>query len=151
MNSFGVFQSCDEMFYQRATPRPFFGCSIQVFLLRFIGVSNTGPLYNIGYFHNLIVQYFLVVFGSMMSSLGTQYWNFLLAQGFCIGFGAGCIFSQLINLHPRTLNFLELFLQNAVEIWLPEASTLLCQSCVKSFLQICQELYNNQALISTSF
>jgi MFS family permease len=46
-----------------------------------------------GYFRQLIsVGSFLVVFGHMMLSLCHEYWQVLLAQGFCIGLGFACLF-----------------------------------------------------------
>jgi MFS family permease len=35
---------------------------------------------------------FLVVFGMMMTSLATTYWQIFLAQGLCVGLGASCLF-----------------------------------------------------------
>jgi MFS family permease len=52
-----------------------------------------GPFYDRGHLRPiLIVGSFLVVFGHMMLSLCTQYWQALLAQGFVIGIGCGCLF-----------------------------------------------------------
>ena len=39
---------------------------------------------------------FLIVFGQMMLSLCHEFWQALLAQGFCIGIGAGCLFGKLL-------------------------------------------------------
>ena len=53
----------------------------------------TGPIYDAGYFrHLLVVGSFLIVFGQMMLSLCTEYWQVLLAQAFCVGIGTGCLF-----------------------------------------------------------
>ena len=53
----------------------------------------TGPVYDAGYFRELLIGgSFLVVFGHMMLSLCTKYWEILLAQAFCIGIGTGCLF-----------------------------------------------------------
>lgn len=53
----------------------------------------TGPLYDAGYFHVLLgVGPFLIVFGQMMLSICHEYYQVLLAQGICMGLGAGCIF-----------------------------------------------------------
>ena len=35
---------------------------------------------------------FLTVFGLMMTSICIHYWQILLAQGFCVGLGSGCLF-----------------------------------------------------------
>lgn len=58
----------------------------------FIG-ALTGPVYDAGYFRVLLsVGSFMVVFGFMMTSLATTYWQVILAQGICVGLGAGCLF-----------------------------------------------------------
>ncbi len=50
----------------------------------------TGPLYDAGYFHTLVYGGILLLnIGQMMLSLCTKYYQALLAQGFCIGIGAG--------------------------------------------------------------
>jgi predicted MFS family arabinose efflux permease len=50
-------------------------------------------LYDAGYFRLLIVTgSFLIAFGFIMTSLCTQYWQVLFAQGICIGLGSSCLF-----------------------------------------------------------
>lgn len=102
MNSFGVFQTYYESLLPNSSPSAISWIgSIQVFLLRFVAVI-TGPLFDIGYFRTLIGSgSFLVVFGTMMTSLGTQYWHFLLAQGFCVGLGAGILFLPSVSSIPQ--------------------------------------------------
>ncbi|RDW62387.1 MFS general substrate transporter-25 [Coleophoma cylindrospora] len=102
MNTFGVFQTYYESALPNSSPSAISWIgSLQAFLLRFIGVI-TGPLYDIGYFRTLIATgTFLVVFGTMMTSLGTQYWHFLLAQGFCVGLGAGCVYMPCVSVIPQ--------------------------------------------------
>ena len=74
---------------------------MQGFLLLMIGVV-TGPIYDAGHFQALIrTGSFLVVFGMMMTSLCTQYWQVMLAQGVCIGLGSGCIFVPSFALLPQ--------------------------------------------------
>ncbi|KAI4728739.1 MFS general substrate transporter [Aureobasidium sp. EXF-10728] len=66
--------------------------SVQAFLLMLVG-ALTGPIYDAGYFRALLsVGSFGVVFGFMMLSLATTYWQVILAQGICVGLGAGCLF-----------------------------------------------------------
>lgn len=66
--------------------------SIQAFLLLIIGVG-TGPLFDAGYFNVLLwAGAFLVTFGMFMTSLCTQYWQVMLAQGITMGLGCGCLF-----------------------------------------------------------
>ncbi|GKZ59823.1 hypothetical protein AnigIFM49718_006142 [Aspergillus niger] len=63
--------------------------SIQATLIVMVGMV-TGPLVDSGYLRPLIVSgSFLVVFGMMMLSLATEYYQVLLAQGFCVGIGGG--------------------------------------------------------------
>ncbi|CAO2658222.1 Nn.00g059450.m01.CDS01 [Neocucurbitaria sp. VM-36] len=66
--------------------------SIQAFLLLLVG-ALTGPIYDAGYFRELLVcGSFMLVFGQMMLSLCHAYWQVLLAQAFCIGIGTGMLF-----------------------------------------------------------
>lgn len=52
-----------------------------------------GPIYDRGYLKPILfVGSFFIVFGHMMLSLCTQYWQVVLAQGFVIGIGGGCLF-----------------------------------------------------------
>ncbi|TKA32032.1 hypothetical protein B0A50_01278 [Salinomyces thailandicus] len=66
--------------------------SVQAFLLMLVG-AITGPVYDAGYFRHLLIGGSLLsVFGQMMLSLCTKYWQVFLAQGICIGLGSGCLF-----------------------------------------------------------
>ncbi|EAW11060.1 putative MFS monocarboxylate transporter [Aspergillus clavatus NRRL 1] len=63
--------------------------SVQATLIVMVGVV-TGPLVDSGYLRPLItVGMSLVIFGIMMTSLATKYYQILLAQGFCVGIGGG--------------------------------------------------------------
>lgn len=94
INTFGVYQT----YYQTGILRgenpstiSWIG-SVQAFLLMLVG-ALTGPVYDAGYFRYLIaVGSFLVVFGHMMLSICTQYWQAFLAQAICVGLGTGCLF-----------------------------------------------------------
>lgn len=67
--------------------------SLQVALL-LIGGVVAGPLYDAGYFIYLIASgLFLVVFGQFMTSLCTEYWQIILAQGLTVGLGMGLSFT----------------------------------------------------------
>lgn len=64
--------------------------TIQGFLLFIVGVV-VGPVFDKGYLKTLIaIGSFLVVFGLMMTSLSTQYYQIFLAHGVAVG--AGCAF-----------------------------------------------------------
>ncbi|KAG9952270.1 MFS monocarboxylate transporter-like protein, partial [Aureobasidium melanogenum] len=74
--------------------------SIQAFLLCSATVF-AGPLYDDGHPRLLIVfGSVLVVFGMMMTSLCSEYWQLMLSQGVCVGFGAGCLFLPSIAIIP---------------------------------------------------
>lgn len=63
--------------------------SIQAFLVLLVG-AFVGPIYDRGYFRSLLLfGTFMIVFGHMMLSLCTEFWQCLLAQGFVIGIGGG--------------------------------------------------------------
>ena len=52
-----------------------------------------GPVYDMGYHKTLlIIGGSLTVFGMMMLSLCTKYYQILLAQGFCVGIGTGIVY-----------------------------------------------------------
>lgn len=92
VNTYGVYQT----YYQSTLPQSSSEISwigtFQGFLLVVIGVI-TGPIYDRGYFRSLLVLgTFLVVFGMVMTSLATEYYQLFLAQGLCVGLGAGCLF-----------------------------------------------------------
>ena len=66
--------------------------TFQGFLLVLVGVI-TGPIYDRGYITPLVATgALLVVFGLMMTSLCTQYYQAILAQGLVAGMGTGCRF-----------------------------------------------------------
>lgn len=57
-----------------------------------IGVLS-GPLFDLGYFRTMLfIGNFLVVFGIMMLSLSTRYWQVFLSQAVCMGLGAGLLY-----------------------------------------------------------
>jgi MFS family permease len=94
MNTFGVYQTEYQIgFLSSSSPSAISWIgSIQAFLLMLVGAA-TGPVYDAGYFRELLLGgSFLVVFGHMMLSLCTKYWQVLLAQAFCIGVGTGFLF-----------------------------------------------------------
>jgi MFS family permease len=66
--------------------------SIQAFLL-FLGGAVVGPFFDLGYLRLLLsLGTFITVFGMMMTSICSTYWQFLLAQGVTVGIGFGCLF-----------------------------------------------------------
>ncbi|SJX61518.1 related to MCH4-monocarboxylate transporter [Sporisorium reilianum f. sp. reilianum] len=102
VNTYGSFQT----FYQAHLLRNHTSSSIswigslQAFLLLLVG-PLTGPLFDRGYLRTLnIAGTILIVFGLMMTSISTQYWQTLLAQGICTGLGMGTIFIQSVAILP---------------------------------------------------
>jgi len=56
-----------------------------------------GPLFDRGFVrHLMVLGSIMVVFGQMMLSLSTSYYQVMLSQGFCIGIGAGLIYVPAI-------------------------------------------------------
>lgn len=61
----------------------------------------TGPVFDRGHLRLLlIIGSFGVVFGFMMLSLCKEFWQALLAQGFCIGLGGGMLFVPSVAILP---------------------------------------------------
>ncbi|KAH8690475.1 putative MFS monocarboxylate transporter [Talaromyces proteolyticus] len=99
-NSYGIFQtyySSTLLVTSSQSSLSWIG-SIQGFLLLFIGVF-CGRAFDGGYFYPVVsLGIFLEVFGMMMTSLATKYYQVFLAQGLCVGLGSGCLFTPAISL-----------------------------------------------------
>ncbi|KUI61503.1 Riboflavin transporter MCH5 [Cytospora mali] len=94
VNTYGVFQTYYQTVLLKSSSSSSISWigSLQASLLMLVGVI-AGPLYDAGHFRHLLVSgLFLIVFGLFMTSLGTEYWHILLAQGVCIGAGMGLTF-----------------------------------------------------------
>lgn len=94
INTFGTYQTYYETgLLASSTPSAISWIgSLQGTLLMLVG-SLTGPIYDAGYVRTLVaVGTFLVVFGTMMLSLCTEYYQVILSQAVCIGIGTGCLF-----------------------------------------------------------
>ncbi|KAK3343238.1 major facilitator superfamily domain-containing protein [Neurospora tetraspora] len=100
LNTFGIFQTYYESPSSIFQPPGSVSSSniswigsIQSFMV-LLGGLVSGPLYDRGYLKHLIcVGAFGVVFGHMMLSLVSEFWQALLAQGFVVGLGAGMMFT----------------------------------------------------------
>lgn len=67
----------------------------------FVGVL-AGPLFDAGYLPIMLpFGSFMVIFGYMMTSLATEYYQVMMAQGVCVGLGAGFIFVPSVALLPQ--------------------------------------------------
>ncbi|KAF4948547.1 hypothetical protein FSARC_13719 [Fusarium sarcochroum] len=98
INSFGAFQSHYVQALNRSPSDIAWIGSLEIFFLFFIG-AFTGRLTDAGYFRPVaIAGSILLVLGTMLASICTQYWQFLLAQGVCVGLGNGCLFCPTIAL-----------------------------------------------------
>ncbi|KAJ5994029.1 MFS general substrate transporter [Penicillium sp. IBT 35674x] len=94
VNTFGVFQSYYEdvlLSNYSASSISWIG-TVQGFLLFLVGVI-VGPVFDRGYLKSLIIiGSFFVVFGLMMTSLSTGYYQVFLAHGISVGIGCAFLF-----------------------------------------------------------
>lgn len=97
-SAFGVFQ----LYYRDTLGLPeaqisWIG-SVQTFLA-FMTCTFAGRLADAGYIKSTTsAGAFLVVFGTFMTSLATEYWQIFLAQGLCTGLGLGIMFMPPLSL-----------------------------------------------------
>lgn len=102
LNAFGVFQTYYEsgaLFTKSSSDISWIG-AVQSYMLLVVGFI-VGPIFDRGYLRTLlVVGSFGVVFGLMMLSICNNYWQVLLAQGFCLGIGAGCLFVPCVAVLP---------------------------------------------------
>ncbi|KAI0180603.1 MFS general substrate transporter [Hypoxylon sp. FL1284] len=102
MNAFAAFQTYYEsgaLFERSSSDISWIG-SVQSALVLLGGVV-AGPAYDRGYLRHLLCGGgFAVVFGHMMLSLCSQYWQVVLAQGVCVGLGAGMLFVPCVSILP---------------------------------------------------
>ncbi|KAI9757034.1 MAG: hypothetical protein M4579_003603 [Chaenotheca gracillima] len=113
INTFGAYQTYyeRELLRNESSSNIAWIGSVQGSLLIFISVV-TGPLYDYGYYRLLLWSgTFLVVFGMMMTSLCTSYWQIILAQGIVVGLGAGCLFMPSIAILPSYFSTKKAFAQ----------------------------------------
>lgn len=99
INTFGAYQTYYEATFTSSSSSDISWIgSVQAFLLLFVGAC-TGPLYDAGFFRELLFSgSFLVVLGQMMLSLCTEYWQAFLAQAVCIGIGTGLLFVPSVSI-----------------------------------------------------
>ncbi|KAB8349579.1 hypothetical protein FH972_023603 [Carpinus fangiana] len=98
--SFGAFQSFYTLQYlpeQSSSAISWIG-TIQGALLVIMGLV-AGPIFDLGYYRLLVVTgSFLTVFGMMMLSLSTEYYQVFLSQGICVGLGCGLLYIPTLSL-----------------------------------------------------
>ena len=98
----GVFQAYyeEDLLQNESASRISWIGSLQLCLF-IAGTIVVGPMYDVGLLQPLLlVGSFLTVFGMMMTSICKQYWEFMLAQGVCMGLGMTCLFVPSIALIP---------------------------------------------------
>ncbi|KAK1984981.1 major facilitator superfamily domain-containing protein [Colletotrichum cereale] len=102
LGSYGVFQTYYQAHMTDASVDAIAWIgSIQSCLLLLVGVL-VGPLYDAGYFRSLTLTGAALVFlGMAATSLATRYWQTLLAQAFCVGLGAGCLYIPSVAIIPQ--------------------------------------------------
>ena len=103
INTFGVFQTYYErntLSEQSPSTIAWIG-SVQACLLLTVGCI-TGPLFDAGYFRALLCFGGLMLpFGLMMTSISTEFYQVMLAQGICVGMGAGTLFVPSVAILPQ--------------------------------------------------
>lgn len=94
VNTFGVFQTYykQDLLKSNSSSSISWIGSIQGFLV-VNGSLIVGPLIDMGYARHVVLSGCVILtFGMMMTSLGTQYYQILLAQGIVVGVGCSCAF-----------------------------------------------------------
>jgi MFS family permease len=92
--TFGAFQSYyQHNFLSTSSPSAISWIgTVQSWLLILTGVLS-GPLFDLGWFRPMLfIGNFGVIFGIFMLSLAKTYWQVFLAQGVCMGLGAGLLY-----------------------------------------------------------
>ena len=100
INSFGVFQTYYVQTIGRSPSDVSWIGSLQVFLLFFIGTFS-GRATDAGYFrHIFVVGSTFLLLGMFTTSVCTEYWQLMLAQGVCVGIGSGLLFCPTLAIIP---------------------------------------------------
>ena len=105
-NSYGIFQTfyLDNDLTGHGTSAVSWIGSIQLFLTTF-GCLPTGILIDRGYLRSLIATgTALEAIGLLLTSNSSEYWQFFLAQGICVGLGSGILALipvALVSMHFR--------------------------------------------------
>jgi hypothetical protein len=103
-NTFGAYQTFyEENLLKDQSPSniSWIG-SIQAFMLLIVGGFMTGPIFDAGYMRAMVLTgSFASVFGMMMTSICNEYWQVVLAQGFVVGFGSGCMLLPSVAVMPQ--------------------------------------------------
>ena len=96
-NTFGFFLSYYTSALQESPSNISWVGSIQGFIILFIA-AWTGGAVDAGYFYHLAVTgLILQLIGIFMTSLVTEYWQLMLAQGICQGLGSGLVLTPAMT------------------------------------------------------
>ena len=103
LNTYGQFQTIyetDILDYESSSNISWIG-SVQ-FLICYVTCIFTGPVWDGGHLHFLLIVGILIsVFGMMMLSLCHTYWQFFLAQAIVVGLGFGFVFVPASAIVPQ--------------------------------------------------
>lgn len=102
MNNAGVFQAYYEQIALRSHSSSDISWIGSLQLCLFIGGAFfAGPLFDIGYLKPMLaIGTTLTVLGLMMTSICSEYWQFLLAQGVCTGLGMAGLITPCVAVVP---------------------------------------------------
>ena len=98
INTFGIYQTYYQSNFLSSLSESDISWigSVQAFLLFSVG-GATGPLYDLGYLRQLLVVCSILInVGMMMTSICTNYWQTILAQGIMVSVGDDCLFVSSI-------------------------------------------------------
>ncbi|KAI0547590.1 MFS general substrate transporter [Xylaria curta] len=97
ITSFGIFQSTyEEMLNEAPSTISWIG-TIQIFTLLLVGTLS-GRASDAGFVHQaVLIGTSLIVFGMFVTSISTQYYQFLLAQGIVVGLGMGILYMPSLS------------------------------------------------------
>ncbi|EXJ87516.1 hypothetical protein A1O3_04476 [Capronia epimyces CBS 606.96] len=106
VGTFGVFQTFYEtspssILLQSSPSQISWIGSMQAFLLLLVSVLS-GPAFDSGHMKFLLASsLFCTPLGFMMTSISSEYWHVMLAQGLCIGVGLGAGFTPSVSIVPQ--------------------------------------------------
>ena len=98
VNSFGLFQAYYTTSLRQSPATISWVGGIQIFFMMFIGAFS-GSALDAGYYYSVAVPGLaLQVLGIFVTSLATNYWQLLVAQGICQSIGRGLTFTPTMAL-----------------------------------------------------
>ena len=98
VNSFGVFQAYYTVSMDKSASTISWVGGLQIFLMMLIGTFS-GRALDAGYYYYVAVPGLAIqILGVFMTSLVSEYWQLLIAQGLCQGIGSGLAFTPTMAL-----------------------------------------------------